>query len=306
MKLCAKLLCLLVTLLLLFPLCLSSCGAESSELPDDTAVDGSEALPFENKLFYSLAKAEGKLDLVMFRVGHADAMLVSTQNYNILIDTGERNDDDAKKILAYLETQNITHLDAVIVSNLLTDNIGGLEQIADSVTIDRVIEPAYNPTGHRYTKYLRIVTKTGAELLSLTKEAEFVYDDLTIRCYPAKNPQIYQSEDDMSLVLTLTHGANTFLFTSTIGEARLGEVMQTLSDPVTVVKMPNHGVWFEGVEDFLTQYAPKYALISDSLQHEVSYDMLSLLADRNITYYRTKEAYICIRSDGKRLNFEQN
>ena len=290
----------LLTLLIL-SLLFSICACAGSAPNDTTA----ETLPYVNELFCNLSRKEGTVDIVMFRVGMSDAILIATQNCNILIDTGEKNDQDADKIIEYLKFQNITKLDAVIVSNLLTDNIGGFERISAEVEIGMVIEPFYNATGHRYTKFLRDVTLSGAELHSLSDVTEFTFDDITITCHPAKNPIVYDTEEDMSLVTTVTHGNNTMLLCGNIREPRIAEVTASITEPFDIVKLPDHGFWFDGIGAFLDLYQPQYALISDSAMNEVSYDMLSLLAEKNITYYRTADAYVCITSNGKSLKAAQ-
>lgn len=286
---------LILSMLFSFCTCGKSAGTDIS----------AETLPYVNELFCDLSRKEGTVDIVMFRVGMADAMLIATQNCTVLIDTGEKNDQDADKIIEYLKYQNITHLDAVIVSNVLTDNIGGFERISAEVTIGAVIEPFYNATGHRYTKFLRDVIKAGAELHSLSEPTTFTFDDLTITCHPADNPIIYDTEEDMSLVVTAVHGDNSMLLCGNIREPRIPEVTASISDTFDIVKLPDHGFWFDGIGAFLDQYQPRFALISDSTLNEVSYDLLSLLAEKNITYYRTSDAYVCITSDGKKLKAAQ-
>ncbi len=279
---------------------LSACSAE----PPPTDPAASEE--YTNELFFDLSRTSGKADLVMFRVGRADAMLIATENHTILLDTGEKNDLDAQKILAYCEAQNITHLDAVIVSNNKTDNIGGYETICQTLTVGEVIEPFYNATGHRYTKFLRTVIHSGAQLTSLSETTTRTYDDVTLTFYPAENPVIYSTEEDMSLITAMTHGENTFLFCANIGPERITELRETLTEPFDVVKLPEHGTMFDGMDAFLTQYNPTYAMISDSSLHSAPYELLSMLAEKNITYYRTHDAYVCAVSDGKDIAFSQH
>lgn len=286
-----------VLFLLLFSML--SCGGHTQPLGTE------EPLPYVNELFCELTRREGYADLVMFRVGQADAMLLAGENCNILIDTGEEDDADADKIIEYLKFQNIERLDAVIVSNCLNDNIGGFARISEAFEIGNVIMPFYNAEGSRYTDFLRHVVQSNAQLHALTEPAEFVFDDITVTCHPAKDPLTCRSEEDLSLVVHLTHGNNTMLLCGNIREERINEVMQTLTDPCKLIKLPDHGFWFDGIGAFLDQYQPQYALISDSVINEVSYDMLSLLAEKNVTYYRTADANICITSNGKRIEAAQ-
>lgn len=285
-----KLLLILLPLVLLFPV-FCSCGAETP----------AEEIPYVNELIYDLAKKEGSADLVVFRVGMADAMLVSTQNCTILVNAGEKDDTDADKIIAYLETQAIDTLDAVIVSNLLTDNIGGLEKLYDAVKIKAIYYPEYNPTGHRYTKFLRSALSHGAELYPISVPTDAAFDDVTFTLTPAKNPVIYQTEADMSMAIALTHGNNTFLIPGNIGTARIAEMMAEQTGPYKVLMLPDHGVWFDDLGTMLEQYAPMHVLITDSKLHEVSYEVLSLLADKGLAYYRTKDGYICLHSQDNKV-----
>ncbi len=290
-----RLLCCILALFLL----LLGCSAPS-------APTAPEEMPYVNTLTYSLSKSRDCMDCVMLRVGKSDAMLLSTEHHTLLLDAGERNDADADKIIEYLKYCEITHLDAVVVSNVLTDNIGGLDRILKAVSVGEILHPAYNATGHRQTKFLRMAAAANVPTVALDTPTTRVYDGLTLTMYPAENPVRYTREGDMSLVTTLAHGENTLLFTSNVGPERIDEVMETLTEPFDAVKLPDHGVWFEALPAFLDLYAPEHVLISDSSLHEAAYDTLSLLAERDMKLHRTAEANICIFSNGKRLYFEHH
>ena len=87
-------------LLLLCVLWLCSGCTQTSSPP---AADTSVTEPYVNELFYTLARSEGTMDAVMFRVGKSDAMLFVTEHCAVLLDTGEKNDQDADKIIEYLK-----------------------------------------------------------------------------------------------------------------------------------------------------------------------------------------------------------
>ena len=64
------------------------------------------------------------------------------------------------------------------------------------------------PTDYIDAKAYIALTKFRRECPEVTS---FTFDDITITCHPADNPIIYGTEEDMSLVVTVTHGDNTML-----------------------------------------------------------------------------------------------
>ena len=69
--------------------------------------------------------AEGELEVHFIDVGNADCILVRQEDKNLLIDAGERGDDD--EILAYLNSHGVTSLDLVIATHPHADHIGGMD-----------------------------------------------------------------------------------------------------------------------------------------------------------------------------------
>ena len=79
------------------------------------------------------------LEVVMFDVGEADSMLISTpsKKVNILIDTGRRI--DINNIIIYLKSIGISKLNYLIITHGDEDHIGGALYLIDNFKVDNVI-----------------------------------------------------------------------------------------------------------------------------------------------------------------------
>lgn len=81
----------------------------------------------------------GNLEVVMFDVGEADSMLISTpsKKVNILIDTGRGI--DINNIIIYLKSIGISKLNYLIITHGDEDHIGGALYLIDNFKVDNVI-----------------------------------------------------------------------------------------------------------------------------------------------------------------------
>ena len=70
------------------------------------------------------------LEIYYFDVGQADCILIQSNGHNMLIDAGNRDDDNI--ILSYLNEQNISHLDYLILTHPHEDHIGAASSIINN------------------------------------------------------------------------------------------------------------------------------------------------------------------------------
>ena len=85
------------------------------------------------------ARREG-FQLTLLDVGQGDALLVSADGYNVLIDGGGRPTDITgmaeRVVIPYLKAQGIGRLDVVFNTHPDTDHIGGLFAVLDEMRVD--------------------------------------------------------------------------------------------------------------------------------------------------------------------------
>lgn len=234
-------------------------------------------------------------------VGQADSILIKTDNYNILIDAG--NNDDGKKLVKYFEELGITKFDYVFATHAHEDHIGGMDDIINNFDIDNFYMPDVITTTKTFEDVLDALEKNNLKYSTPKIDDNYKLGSNLIDI-------LYVGDDasdlnDTSIVLKLTHGKNTFLFT---GDATSNVEKQILNKDLKsdVLKVGHHGSSYSTSNDFLNKVNPSYAVISVGKNNNYNHPNKTILNKlKNVKLYRTDEnGTIIIKSDGININVE--
>ncbi len=237
-------------------------------------------------------------------VGQADAALVRCGEQTMLIDGG--NAEDSNLIAAYLEKQTVSHLDYIICSHAHEDHVGGLSGALSVATAGAVYAPETEADTRAYRNFK---TKTEAQGLKVLHpspgdrlrlgEAEVLF----------LGPVTEETDEvnDTSIILKITYGETSFLFTGDAERAAELAVLDTGCDvSATVLKVGHHGSSTSTSYPFLREVAPEYAIISAGKNNDYGHpheEVLSRLKDADAAVYRTDElGDIVAVSDGKTVS----
>lgn len=274
-----KLLCLLLALL-----CLGGCT--------DTAA---------HSLDVEVSPASSDLELYIFDAGKADALLLLCEGRAVLIDCGEKG--FGSTILAELHARGVEELDALILTHFDKDHIGGAARILSSIPVAAVYQSCGQGDGGEYQKYLRAVERAGIEPQTLRQPIGFPLGSADCRIEPPLREHYDKDEDNnLSLIVTVTHGANTLLF---LGDAETERIAEYLADsPVDCdfLKVAHHGGKEKLLGTLLARVKPELAVITCSDTEPEAASTLAALKAAGAEVFLTRCGAVRIVSDAKQLS----
>ena len=255
------------------------------------------------KTSISAPDVTGEFDFTVLKAGQADAIIMKTENHSVIIDLGE--EDDGDEISEFLEENNITNVDYIFITHYDKDHIGGFAEVMETVTAKNILVPDYEGTSDEYTEFLNTVDAKNLSITRLTEDASLILDDVLFEISVPKKQFYKEGDNDYSLVISVTHGENTFLFAGDAEKERLSEVLSEFGKEYDFVKIPHHGKHNGNTKRFINTVKPKYAVITDSEKNPASNKTLSYLVTQKTEIYSTKNGDVQVVSDGKQIIINQ-
>ena len=196
-------------------------------------------------------------------VGQGDCSLIICDGETMLIDAGENGHET--EVLNYLRVKKIDKLDYIIASHQHTDHIGGLPEVLDEFGTDNIIMPRLTkeqtPTNSTYTAFLNSIKNSGTKVIASKAGATYNLGSAT---FEILGPVTNEVEDinSMSVIVKITYGENTFLFTGDAEKDEERSVIATGADlDCDVLKVGHHGSGTSSCKDFLDAVTPEICVI---------------------------------------------
>ncbi len=199
---------------------------------------------------------------MFINVDRADAMIVSLDGKNYMIDTGE--EETAYRLLAALNYMGIEKLDGLILTHTHSDHIGGAKLLIENTAVDKLYSASISENkDNGENKIDNIAQKYSLEQVKLNAGDKItVHDGLS---FDVLAPLVYNADDDNdnSLVLKLNVNGKKILFS---GDMQFAEERTLLNKGVRlkadVLKVGNHGNKDATSEQFANAVSPDYAIIT--------------------------------------------
>lgn len=249
------------------------------------------------------------VEVSVFGIGRADAVLITTENHVVMIDTGERQ--HGQLIVNYLSNKGIRQIDYLIVTHFDRDHVGGAYIIINDLDVKKVIVPNYSRDSNHVSRFATAMRNNGLEAVVLTETMRLALDGAEFMIDPSQLEYMhfvrdddidfehfffdgddedyeydyYEYEaaaeeaaepttDDFSIVVSVTHGENSLLFTGDAWTIRLQELLENeeiMNTRYDFLKMPRHGRYNARIIEFIHAMNPRYAVITgfhpDDLVH---------------------------------------
>ena len=143
------------------------------------------------------------------------------------------------------------------------------------------------------------------EITALAEDTSFVLDDVLFEISVPKKQSYAEGDNDFSLVMSITHGENTFLFAGDAEEGRLPELLSEFGKQYDFLKVPHHGKHNKVTQLFINTVKPQYAVITDSDKNPAENKTVSLLETAKAEIYSTKDGDVSVVSNGTEIIINQ-
>ena len=244
------------------------------------------------------------LTVTWLDVGQGDAAVIQCGGQSMLIDGGKP--EKSSYIYAWLQQHGLSYLDVIVATHVDADHIGGLAGALNYASVGTAYCPETTGTTETFQSFVKYLAQRGKQITVPTAGETFALGGAQVQILGP----LHRAEDsnDNSIVLKVSFGASSFLFT---GDAERAEEQDLLNAGVnlqsTVLKVGHHGSDTSTSYPFLRAVAPQYAVISVGAGNSYGHPteaVLSRLRDAGVTTFRTDmQGEITAVIDGQTINF---
>jgi len=240
------------------------------------------------------------LEVYFLDVGQGDSEILMCGSKAMLIDAGTNASTSA--LLSDIKSLGINRFDFVVATHPHEDHIGGLDAVINNFDIGKLYMPKVTTTTKTYTDVLTAIKNKGYTVTTPVPGSTFNLGDAQCTII-APNNQSYEDMNNYSIVIKVTYGTTSFLFT---GDAEALSEQEMLAKgynlKADVLKIGHHGSDSSTTPQFLKAVSLQYGVIEVGKGNDYGHPhqiTLDKLAAANVKVYRTDlNGTIIIRSDG--------
>lgn len=234
------------------------------------------------------------------------AILVQSDGKNLVYDGGDRG--TSSYVVAYLKKQGVEKIDYLISSHYDSDHVYGLIGCLSAFKVKNVISSDYEHDSQTYTKFINAVESAGLKCQhpEVGTEIKFGTGSFTV-LGPASIDK--NDSNSNSVVIKLTNGENSFIFTGDAESSSEKEMIATGIDlECNVLCLAHHGSATATSWDFLQATVPEYAVISCGAGNSYGHpheEVMERLESMEIELFRTDlQGEVVAISDGKKIKWD--
>lgn len=244
--------------------------------------------------------SSNRLNVTILDIGKADAIFIRTRNHTMLIDTGY--DKSAKKILKFIKKNKIHKIDYLEITHFDKDHVGGADKILKKIKVLNVLQPDYVGNNKDYKQYIKTLNSLDINALKVTNNKSIIFDRANVTIYPTLQKTFVNKDDNNhSLVTSIKHGKNSFLFAGDAEVQRINELYSQIDLKHTFLKVPHHGIYESNSNKFINDVSPKYAVITCSKKYPADNRILEALEKIGAKTYLTSDGNVSITSNRNTL-----
>ena len=206
-------------------------------------------------------------------VGQGEAILIALPEKTVLIDAGPTG--SAPKIAQVLQELGRDKIDYLVATHPDEDHIGGMADVISSTQIGTIYAPNKTNNTATYRKFLTAIQNNNLQI-TLAEAGTIIdqTDDYKLEIlWPTKDAN-FPDTNDYSIIIKLTVGNKTFLFT---GDAPTNAILNSNPGHIDVLKVSHHGSRTGTTEVLIHKLSPTYAVLSYAVDNPYGHPMQSVL-----------------------------
>ena len=255
------------------PTVVSPAGSPQQDSAASSQPDSSTSSQSDASAPSATAQTSTNVTIKFIDVGQGEAILIALPEKTMLIDAGPTG--SAPKIAQVLQELGRNKIDYLVATHPDEDHIGGMADVISSTQIGAIYAPNKTNNTATYRKFLTAIQNNNLQIT--LAEAGTIIDQtdsykLEI-LWPTKDAN-FPDTNDYSIIIKLTVGNKTFLFT---GDAPTSAILDSNPGHIDVLKLSHHGSRTGTTEQLVHKLSPTYAVVSYAVDNSYGHPMQSVL-----------------------------
>lgn len=244
------------------------------------------------------------LRIVCFKMGKADAFLISVGGRHMLIDTGFSK--GAKDFAARLRELGADKIYLMILTHYDKDHVGGAPLILSKFSVERVIMSCFMDQHSDYRRLCKALERAKITPELPEERLKIVLNGAEITVDPPKSRNYIKNyRNNISLITRIRYGENSFLFMADADSERIQEYLSSNPERCDFLKVPYHGRRISSFGRLLKELKPRVAVITSSDTEPEDRHILRRLRDSDVQVFLTRRGEIICFCDGKNMEVIQ-
>ena len=255
------------------PTVVSPAGSPQQDSAASSQPDSSASSQPDTGAPSATAQTSANLTIKFIDVGQGEAILIALPEKTMLIDAGPTG--SAPKIAQVLQELGRNKIDYLVATHPDEDHIGGMADVISSTQIGTIYAPNKTNNTATYRKFLTAIQNNNLQIT--LAEAGTIIDQTDAYkleiLWPTKDAD-FPDTNDYSIIIKLTVGTKTFLFT---GDAPTSAILDSNPGHIDVLKLSHHGSRTGTTEQLVRKLSPTYAVVSYAVDNSYGHPMQSVL-----------------------------
>jgi len=249
-----------------------------------------------------LVPEDGEVIFHFIDVDQGDAILITTPDGNILVDTSERGAKD--KLINYLDKAGVKEFEYLILTHTDADHIGNATYIIENYKVKNIMLPDFVADTKTYETMIDAIEKSDANFIC--GEAGYTFNLGALQNTVIAPNRDYGDPNEMSIVFKSVYGDTSVMLTGDAeveSEEDIVKLWKLEDLKCDILKVGHHGSTTSTTDAFLSAVDPDIAVISCGKGNDYGHphaEIIEKLKAEGIKIRRTDtEGDIVYKTDGK-------